>query len=426
MLDRSQPPAFHVADKVPILQAKTQYLDNGIPVHLINAGGQPVLRVELFFKAGALIDPKLATSFFVIKMLREGTSTRNTHQISEYIDQYGAFIEFKPGPDRIGVIVYTLSKYLDKLLVLITELLNEATFPEKELDSFKNITRQNLLLNLKRNGFRASRKMSRVLFGRHPYGLDLTEAAIDEVSREDLQGFYHKYIKNNPCDIIVSGDANEEVLKVLNKYFGGINLSEFLLHPPKVVPTPMPSEQQLHLDVRENATQSSIRMGGLIFTKSHPEYSRFIILNEIFGGYFGSRLMSNIREDKGYTYGIYARVALLEQAAYYGIMTDVRKEFTQHTIDEIHKESKRMRTELVPEEELSLVKNYMSGTLTSTINSPFALADVFKGLHFHGLDYSFYDNYFEVLKNITPEDLMELANKYLRTEEMYEIVVGGK
>jgi predicted Zn-dependent peptidase len=153
MLDRSQPPAFHVADKVPILQAKTHYLDNGIPVHMINAGGQPVLRIELFFKAGALIDPKLATSFFVIKMLREGTNNRNTHQISEYIDQYGAFVEFKPGPDRIGIILYTLSKYLDKLLVLITDLLNEATFPEKELESFKNITRQNLLLNLKRNTF---------------------------------------------------------------------------------------------------------------------------------------------------------------------------------------------------------------------------------------------------------------------------------
>lgn len=426
MLDRSQPPAFHVAEKVPILQAKTHYLDNGIPVHMINAGGQPVLRIELFFKAGALLDPKLATSFFVIKMLREGTSNRDTHQISEYIDQYGAFVEFKPGPDRIGIILYTLSKYLDQLLVLLTDLLNEATFPEKELESFKNITRQNLLLNLKRNNFLASRKMNRVLFGKHPYGLDLTEEAIDDMTRDDLQAFYGKYIKNNPCDIIVSGDANEAVLKTLNKYFGQTNLSGFLAHPETKIPTPMPDNQKIHLDVRENATQSSIRMGGLIFTKNHPEYPRFVILNEIFGGYFGSRLMSNIREDKGYTYGIYARVALLEQAAYYGIMTDVRKEFTQHTIDEIHKESKRMRTEPVPAEELSLVKNYMSGTLASTINSPFALADVFKGLHFHGLDYSFYDNYFDTLKNITSEDLMELANKYLNTEDMYEIVVGGK
>lgn len=426
MLDRSKPPAFHIADKVSILQADTQYLDNGIPVHMINAGGQPVLRVELFFKAGACVDPKLATSFFVIKMLREGTQSRTTREISEYIDQYGAFIEFKPGPDRIGIILYTLAKYLDNLLGLIKELLTEATFPERELDNFKNITRQNLLLNLKRNNFLASRKMNRVLFGNHPYGLDLTEEGIDDMNQADLIGFYNKYIKNNPCDIIVSGEANEDVLKLLNKYFGEIDLSKFLAHPPAKLPEAMPAKEKFHLDIRENATQSSIRIGKLIFTKSHPEYPKLVILNEIFGGYFGSRLMSNIREDKGYTYGIYSRVALLEQAAYYGIMTDVRKEYTQHTIDEVHKESKRMRTELVSPEELELVKNYMSGTLTSTINSPFALADVFKGLYFHGLDYSFYDNYFNVLKSITPEDIIELANKYLHTEDMYEIVVGGK
>lgn len=426
MLDRSKPPAFHVIDKVSILQAETQHLDNGIPIHLINAGGQPVLRVELFFKAGASVDSKLATSFFVIKMLREGTKKRTTQEISEYIDEFGAFIEFKPGPDRIGIILYTLSKYLSDLLELIQELLTEATFPAKELDNFKNITRQNLLLNLKRNSFLASRTMNKVLFGNHPYGLDLTEAAIDNMNREDLFSFYETYIQNNPCDIIVSGEANDAVFNTLNKYFGQIDLSGFLNRTRKSLPKANSSPEKFHLDIRENSTQSSIRIGKLAFTKNHPDYPRFIILNEIFGGYFGSRLMRNIREDKGYTYGIYSRVALLEQAAYYGIMTDVRKEFTQQTIDEIHKESQRMRTELVSLEELELVKNYMAGTLTSTINSPFALADVFKGLYFHGLDYSFYDNYLKVLKTITPEELLELANEHLRTQEMYEIVVGGK
>jgi len=426
MLDRSIPPAFQVVDQVAILRAKTQYLDNGIPVHMINAGGQPVLRVELFFKAGTAYEPKLGTSYFVIKMLREGTTHRNTQEISEYIDQYGAFVEFKPGPDRIGITLYTMSKYLDNLLKLIQELLQEATFPEKELENFKNISRQNLLLNLKRNGFVASRKMSQVLFGEHPYGLDLTTEAIDGIIQEDLIVFYNAFIKNNPCDIIVSGETNDDVFATLNQYFGTLDLSEFLNKDQKILPKPDPHLQKHHLEIREQATQSSIRLGQLAFTKNHPDYPRFIILNEIFGGYFGSRLMSNIREDKGYTYGIYSRVALLEQAAYYGIMTDVRKEFTQQTIDEIHKESKRMRTELIPKEELDLVKNYMSGTLTSTINSPFALADIFKGLYFHGLNYSFYETYFEILKNITAENLLEMANKYLQTESMYEVVVGGK
>ncbi len=426
MLDRSIPPAFQVVDNVSILRATTQYLDNGIPVHMINAGGQPVLRIELFFKAGAAYDSKLGNSYFVIKMLREGTTQRNTHQISEYIDQYGAFVEFKPGPDRVGITLYTLSKYLDNLLGLLQELLQEATFPEKELENFKNISRQNLLLNLRRNGFVASRKMSQVLFGSHPYGLDLTTEAIDHITREDLLVFYQSFIKNNPCDIIVSGETNDLVFNTLNEYFGKLDLSGFLKKEQRTHPIPNSLSQKQHLEIREQSTQSSIRIGQLSFTKNHPDYPSFIILNEIFGGYFGSRLMSNIREDKGYTYGIYSRIALLEQAAYYGIMTDVRKEFTQQTIDEIHKESKRMRTELVPQEELELVRNYMSGTLTSTINSPFALADIFKGLYFHGLDYSFYETYFEILKNITSEDLLEMANKYLHTEQMYEIIVGGK
>ena len=161
-------------------------------------------------------------------------------------------------------------------------------------------------------------------------------------------------------------------------------------------------------------------------TRKHPDYFPMLLLNEILGGYFGSRLMKNIREEKGLTYGISSNLALFSQAGYFVIGTDVKREFTQQTIDEIHKEIKILQTELVDESELETVKNYMVGSFAGSLNTPFDIADRYKVIFSEKLPLDFYQNYIPNIQQISAIQLLEIANKYLGLETLTEIVVGGK
>jgi zinc protease len=177
---------------------------------------------------------------------------------------------------------------------------------------------------------------------------------------------------------------------------------------------------------KEGAMQSSIRMGKQLITRKHPDFFTMMLLNEILGGYFGSRLMKNIREEKGLTYGISSNLALFGQAGYFVIGTDVKREFTQQTIDEIHKEIKILQTELVTENELETVKNYMVGSFAGSLNTPFDITDRYKVIFSENLPLDFYQNYIPNIQQISNVMLLEAANKYLDVDSLFEIVVGGK
>jgi predicted Zn-dependent peptidase len=177
---------------------------------------------------------------------------------------------------------------------------------------------------------------------------------------------------------------------------------------------------------KEDSLQSSIRIGKRLFTRKHPDYFKMLVLNEVFGGYFGSRLMKNIREEKGYTYGISSNLVTLRHDGFLVMGTDVKKEFTGPTIDEVYKEMEVLRKEPVGEEELQTVKNYMIGSFAGSLNSPFAIADNFKTIYFEGMSYDFFEHYIENILDTSAQDLMQLANTYLQPDTMLEVVVGGR
>jgi len=165
-------------------------------------------------------------------------------------------------------------------------------------------------------------------------------------------------------------------------------------------------------------------MGLPFINRSHPDFPAVQVLNTVLGGYFGSRLMNNIREDKGYTYGIGSGIAAYKQAAALFIATEVGTDVCKAATIEIEKEINLLKTDLVPAEELSLVRNYMLGSLLGSLENVFSHADKFKNLYFSGLDYEYYDRYTDVVKSITAGELLKLANEYLDFDRFYKVIVG--
>ena len=425
MLDRTKIPAFQTIAEINIPPVQVITLANGIPLYVVNAGEQPVIKIEFSFEAGSWQEPQNGVSLFTSKMISEGTRKHSSSEISEYFDEFGSFIESGQGLDRANFVVYGLKKHLPFLLPMVQELLNDAIFPEKELDTFKNIQLQTLQVNSEKTAFIANKTFRKKVFGDiHPYGNSMTEEAIENINQEVLIDFYRNYWQGKLCRIYLSGNVGEEEIKQIEQYFG-CNVISSSASNKIFTATELPKGENILIE-KQGAMQSSIRIGKQLMTRKHPDFFTMLLLNEVLGGYFGSRLMKNIREEKGLTYGISSNLALFGQAGYFVIGTDVKREFTQQTIDEIHKEIKILQTELITGEELEVVKNYMVGSFAGSLNTPFDITDRYKVIFSENLPLDFYKNYIPKIQRISDVMLLEAANEYLDVNSLFEIVVGGK
>ncbi|WPP48889.1 M16 family metallopeptidase [Catalinimonas niigatensis] len=424
-LDRKVAPPARPIRHVDFLEAETTLLSNGIPVHMIRSGKQAVVGLELVFRHGGIRHGnKNGVAFFTFKMLAEGTQQKDSDTISNEIDKYGAFLQLSPGLDYSSVDLYMLSRYADPLLATLRELITESTFPAGELRKLKKIQQQHLRVNNKKSSVLASKTFKATLFGeQHPYGASLTEEAITAIEQEDLRTFFQHHLKNK-LEIIVSGDVSTEVLEAIESHFGDLPIVEAYPTEDKLPPTALSMDKRVIVERSDNL-QSSIRMGRPLFTKAHSDYHKMQVLNTILGGYFGSRLMRNIREDKGLTYGISSGLVSLCDAGYFVIGTEVKKENTAHVFEEIYKEMAYLREVPLGDTELNTVKNYMAGRLLSSVDTPFALAEKFKNIHLYGLTYNFYKNHLNTINTIDAASLQEMAQKYLTEENMREVVVGA-
>jgi zinc protease len=422
MVDRSIAPAFKKVRKVDLQKAISGNLVNGIPLHIIDAGSQPVIKLEMVLYSGKWFEPEDGISYFTTKMLTEGTANKTSLQVSEFFDRYGAYVELNSGFDYNTVALYVMIKHFPETIKVFREILTEASFPEEEFQILKNNTLNDLRVKNEKINILATKKFRETIFGNeYPYGKEISEENVVQLGPVDKLKEYYKNHFFNKVEIVASGNIFDDQIELINDQFGSFESKTFTdaLHP---LPMYKPSKEVL---VREKSSQSSIRIGKRLFNKNHPDYLKMLVVNEVLGGYFGSRLMKNIREEKGYTYGVYSRVMSFKKEGYFSVSLDVKKEDTRNAIDEIYKEIKTLQQEPVPEEEMETVRNEMIGGFLSEINSPFALADKFKAVHFQGLDYQFYQNFIDVINTITPEEVMEAAVRYLDVSDMSEVVVGG-
>jgi predicted Zn-dependent peptidase len=425
LLDRTIAPDFKIVQTVNLPEPKTHTLDNGVALHVINIGEQPVVRLECIFEAGNWYESDVASSYFAIKMLAEGVDGMTSQEISEAFDQLGAFTEMTHTSDRIGIVVYCLSRFLPEVLPLVEKLIRNATFPEKEFQELKNITLQHLKVNKEKNAYLATTEFRARLFGTdHPYGQSQSEKGIEALEIDAVLKHYEKFVRNGKFTVVLAGQVTEADVAQVN---AGLGQNAVDANPEKVSFNATASYQGDEVLVeRPESVQSSIRMGRVLFNRHHSDYFKLLVTNEILGGYFGSRLMKNIREEKGLTYGISSHLVTLRNEGYLMIGTDVKKEFTQQTIDEIKKEIYRLQTELVGEEELQTVKSFMAGEFAGSLNTAFEVADRRKVLLLDDLPANFFNHYIDRIRATTAEDVMEMAGKYLRPDDMVTVIAGGK
>ena len=423
MTDRKIQPDIRPLDQCRLTDPEIYTLPNGIRVVQFDAGTQELVRIELIFRAGSWFQPRNFTSLATNLMLREGTRFHSSQQLSAQLDFYGAHLETTAEKDNAYVTLYTLNKHLHDTLPLLEEIVKHASFPEQEFSILAGKQRQMLLVNMEKVNFVARTRFNPLIYGKsHPYGNYLETDDIDNFDPSGLAGFHKTHYNAGNCTIMVAGKVDNRLPAMLAAAFGGDDWLEKPAsgHSYEIQPT----GGLKHFIPRENALQSAIRIGRLLFDRHHPDYLGMKVLNTLLGGYFGSRLMTNLREDKGYTYGIGSAIIPLQHSGYFFISCEVGADATADALKQIETEMIRLCLEQVPEEELKLVRNYMLGSFLRSIDGPFALADNYRNVMEHGLDNDFLYAMLETIRTISPAQLQQLACKYLDPAGMVQLVVG--
>jgi len=424
-LDRHAAPALQKAGKLNVIHATKHVLDNGLPLYVVNAGIQEVVRFEIIFPTGAGNTSAYMHALSAHHLLDAGTSAKDALAVAEGFDNYGAHFESEINADWKTLSLFSLSRLLPETLPLLRELVTEANFPDNELDAWKTRNIQQVTVQKGKVSWLARKEFNEALYGSESlYGFTPVEDDFSCIDKNAImQNFASGYAFENAM-LVLSGKFSDKVIADINRIFGSLPMagsspSNNGIILPSVIQTP-----EKKFIEKPDAVQSCIRIGKLLFTKNHPDYQPMTIASTLLGGYFGSRLMANIREDKGYTYGIGCALSPHRHGGHFFITTETGKAVCADAVREIYFELDRLLTEPVPAEELELVKSYMSGAFQRNIDGPFALADRFKSLILHGLDYQYLDEYQDLLLSIRPAAITELAQKCLTPDTMTEVVAG--
>lgn len=424
MLDRTLIPESKQVNDINFIAPEKQQLDNGIKVFTINAGKQELVRIELVFENVNWQESKPLQAIAVSHLINNGTTTLTAREIADKVDYYGAFLQTDYGADQSSIKIYTLNKHLGSVLPILWSVLNESIFPQQELDIFKQNQQQSLKVSLQKNDFLARKNFAHAIFGKSTYGSDISLAEYQAIERADLISYFSAAYKPENCTIFVAGKFEAAEFGLLNATFGKNWNNNAASVVNKFSFEPL-AKGEIFVE-REDAIQSAIRMGSLSINRTHPDFPGFQVMNCLLGGYFGSRLMANIREDKGYTYGIGSAIVSMKDAGYFFIATEVGADVCTSALTEIEKEIDLLKTEDVTEQELDLVRSYMLGSMLGSLENAFSHADKFKNIYFSGLDYDYYENYIHTVKTITADELKVLANRYLNTADFVKVIVGKK
>lgn len=428
VLNRLSPPPTHPLTSIVLPTPTVQHLPNGARLHVLANDAQPVLRLQVVVPAGKRQEPLPSLSQLTARMLTEGTTTRTARQVADMVAFYGASLDCEAGPDRATLTLYCLARHLPTLLPLVAEVLATPTFPAEEMRQMQTRISQNMRVERQKISYRASEELNRQLFGEDSaYGKPFDEATFNQLTTEDLRAFHARAYAPAGAEIFLSGDVlahAQEVAASLGQWqpvAGGT--APVAAAPPATAP--LATTASLTTVPVEGSIQASLRVGRRWPALTEAQTPELLLLVKVLGGYFGSRLMRNIREDKGFTYGIQASVVAREQAASLVIGTDVNGESANATRREIAFELARLQSEPLGDDELETVKNYTLGKLLGETTTVFEQADRYRYVLLQGLRPDYYAELVRRTQAATADELLALARTYLSPADMLTVVAGG-
>jgi zinc protease len=403
-------------------------LANGLEIVLAEAHSIPKFHGELYFRAGNALVSSRSTGLaeMTATLVRTGTSKRASRQIEEDLRRLGADLGSSAGQDTSAIGFAALSEFAEPLLQLVNELAREASFPENEFERERRQKLEEVKLERTSPGFLGSERLRKILFGAHPYALvSPTEAQVAAYKRDDLQTVYREiYTPENALLMLVGDFDPQTMLKTIEKTFG--NWSGKKSAAMEFPAPPKPRGRRVYLVHNPGSVQAQILVGCHAITRNHPDWIKLGLTNSLYGGAFNSRLVMNIREDKGYTYSPRSSVHPLRQHGYFSVSAAVRDDVVAASLTEIFYELDKLRSLPVPGAELADAQNYLTGVFSMGLATQEGLLSQFSTVELNQLPADYLETYRDKVRAITPADLMATARKYFDSANMQIVLVGDR
>ena len=429
MLNRKTAATICEVRHLQLPRPELRHLDNGIPVYILDYPEQEIVKLEAVFRAGRPEEEKRLAARATARLLRDGTHSKSGAEIAEHLDFYGASITTPTNLDTTSFVLFSLKKYAHEVIPTFAEMIQSPSFPEDELENFRRTNIQDLLVELEKGETVAYRKVTELIFGEHhPYGYNSMPEDYTAIQRDDLLHFYNKWYTPSNCLLFASGRIDADVFNQINQHFGqNKKIGTASRDRVSVVEDSIAAAKPQTAAVRVPLTgslQTAIKIGRKIFSRSHPDFNGMVVLNTLLGGYFGSRLMTNIREKKGFTYNIYSSVDAYQLDGCLYIATEVSPEKSAAAVRAIFREFKKLREAPVPEEELSMVRNYILGMLLNGLDGPINSSDMVRN---QIVEYQTSENFealIQTVRTISAEALQALAQQYLQQKDYWVVMAG--
>lgn len=424
MLNRRKMPAIRPVGDIKLSEPREWRLRNGLAAYSVDAGTQAAVRIELIFFAGRPYEHKRLISRAAVDMLRDGCEGFDATALSDHFDYYGATLSFPTSLDTVNVVLTCLNKHLAHVLPVFAAMMAEPIFPEKELSLFCKQNQQLLKEDLSQSDVVAYREITACIFGaNHPYGYNSVPEDYANLQRSDLLLHHRQYVQAGNGLVLLAGRVTPEVEALVDQYLGQLPSGEAVTQPS----FPACPEQVSKVFINKpDSWQTSLRIGKRMFNRHHPDAAGFSILDTLVGGYFGSRLMTNIREDKGFTYNIESSFDPMHYDGCWYIECEVGNDSAEETLSEIYRELDVLRRKLVPAAELNMLKNYLLGSYLSMIDGPFNTVELLRSILSDQLPYESFPELVEKTRSITSRELRELAIRYFEPESFWQVIVGPK
>lgn len=416
-----QAPPIHPIDHVDLPTPDRKELSNGVQLYVIHADVQPVIKLEVLFEAGRWQEHRVSVAQATNVLWREGTDDITGADAAERIDFYGATLQGHNSLDHTGFTLYVLEKFLPQVLPLVFDLVLAPAFPLKELETFKERAVAQLRINADKPDVQGYRLLTEAIFGRsHPYGYNSTEAGLRGLTRADLQRHHALHFLGENTIAFAAGNISAASRQLITEQLE--RLPRGGTRPHDRTTTPIEETKIQH--ILPHSLQSAIRLGRNFGRREHSDFAGLFVLNTILGGYFGSRLMTELREERGLTYNIYSSVDTMKYGGYLYLSAEVAKGQEVAAIEAIHEELRRLQTELIEDEELEMVKAYLMGSYLAMVDGPFNTAETIRTFVSEHTALPHFERMVETTRTITAVELRRLAQKWLSLEEFTMVVVG--